>query len=109
MINAYYLTKGKEELSKLEDKIKKLGQVVAFSCPPVPNPNNMNPDYVIVRKGKAGDYESCDICPFPGCELSLIDLQKENIQKPIVNVASPERIQLTYDSNIYTIFFRNNI
>lgn len=109
MINASYLTRGKEELSRLEGKIKKLEQVMAFSCPPVPNPDNMNPGYVIVSKGEAGNYESCDICPFPGCELSLIDLQKENVPKPIVDVANSERIQLTYDSDIYTIYFKNNL
>ncbi len=108
MIHAHYLIRNQEELSELKSKIEKLERVVAFSCPPVPNPNNTSPDYIIVKKGTAGDYDSCDICPFPGCELSLIDLQRENISKPEVNVASQERIQLIYDSNIYTIYFKNN-
>ncbi|VVB82882.1 Uncharacterised protein [uncultured archaeon] len=108
MINATYLVRNEEDLKEIKGKIKKLEKVISFSCPPVPNPNNMFPENVIVKKGRAGDYDSCDISPFPGCELSLINLQKENISKPEIDLANQERIVLSYDSDIYTIYFKNN-
>ena len=110
MINAHYLTTSDNgDKLELEARIKKLEQVLVFSCPPVPNPYSMFPSDVIVKKGKAGDYDSCDICPFPGCELSVVELQKENIPKTTLIAADKERIELAYDSNIYTIYFKNHL
>jgi len=105
MIRAHYLVRNQEELSELKNKVGKLEGVITFSCPPVPNPNNMYPEDVIIKKGRSGAYDSCDICPFPGCELRIIDLQRENIKKPEVGIASQEKILLIHDSDIYTIYF----
>jgi hypothetical protein len=109
MIDAFYLVTKEEELTELKSKIKKLEQVIGFSCPPINNPDNMNPRYIIVKKGRAGDFDSCNICPFPNFELSLIDLQKKGIKKPQIDVADSERIILTYQSDVYVINFRNNL
>ena len=105
--NLHYLVQSRDDLEALEKKIGKLSEHYGFHCHPIGDDDIINSTVIArMRIGSPPDYT---ISPFPGCELSLIDLQQkiEDISKmPRVRKSGSEMTVLTIGKDMYTVYHR---